>query len=259
MTHRPGVRRTVQILSHAAAEPVPWRNRQVVVVDVIRSATTAVTAVEMGHRCFLAGSVLHARRLAARLGESILAGEVGGAPVPGFDMGNSPVAVAALPNDDRPLILLSSSGTAISAAASKSNRTYRGCLRNDRVVASALASGPDSVLLVGAETRGEFRGEDQFCCSRIAEVLMEAGFEPRGRTEEVVDRWAGASVEDALLGGSARFLERSNQLQDLEFIRFHVDDLRMLFVVDADGPEVIRIPSGETALRVAQGDRPGRP
>jgi len=50
----------------------------IVVVDVVRATTTAVTAVAQGRRCFTAPSVAAARRRAARLEQPLLAGEIGG-------------------------------------------------------------------------------------------------------------------------------------------------------------------------------------
>jgi len=47
----------------------------IVVVDVVRATTTAVTAVAQGRRCFTAPSVAAARR---RAEQPLLAGEIGG-------------------------------------------------------------------------------------------------------------------------------------------------------------------------------------
>src|SRR5207248_374897 len=53
----------VEIASWSAGDPLPWGRLTVVAVDVIRSTTTAITAVESGRRCFAAATVDDARDL----------------------------------------------------------------------------------------------------------------------------------------------------------------------------------------------------
>jgi 2-phosphosulfolactate phosphatase len=249
----------VDIRSHPVGSGVPWRGRTLVLVDVIRSATTAVTAVDGGHPCYVAVSEDDARRLASSLHDPVLAGEVAGEHVEGFQLGNSPAAVAALAPDGRPLVLLSSSGTPLMAEAGNHNRALVACFRNDRAVARSLAGEGGAVVLVGAETRGQFREEDQACCARMASILIEAGFEPTPQTREVVRRWAGATLDDALTGASARYLVRTNQLADLEFVRSHVDDLDVVFGMRPGTCEVIQLSSVRAPFDHPVAEAPVRP
>jgi 2-phosphosulfolactate phosphatase len=223
---------TVEVSSHSAGEPFPWRGMTIVAVDVIRSTTTAITAVEQGRRCFVAGSEEEAIRLAAGLPRPLLAGEQRGYLIPGFHMGNSPAAVAGRTDVERPLVLLSSSGTALMAAASgRGQAVLVACLRNVRATVSHLAARGEPVVLIGAETRGDFRAEDQLCCAWIAAGLMEAGFRPTDRTEEIVRRWRGRPPEVIARGASARFMTANGHGEDLRFILEHVDDLNVAFLV----------------------------
>ena len=170
----------VEIASYSAGGPFPWRGT-VVAVDVIRSTTTAITAVERGHRCFVATTVDDAKRIAAGLSQPLLAGELHGRLISGFDVGNSPAAIAERTDVDRPIVLLSSSGTALMVAAGERSRSVLvACLRNVSATVAHLADRGGSVVLLGAETRGEFREEDQLCCAAIAGGLIGAGFEPSG-------------------------------------------------------------------------------
>src|SRR2546423_10649354 len=88
-----------------------WEGHAIVAVDVIRATTTAITAVDRGWRCFPVPSLEVAVPLAARLERPLLAGELGGSVPYGFDLNNSPAAIASLEDVSRPLILLSTSGT----------------------------------------------------------------------------------------------------------------------------------------------------
>src|SRR5581483_7708645 len=106
----------------------------------------------------------------------------------GFDLNNSPAQVEGLHDLDRPLILLSTSGTKlIHEAARAADAVYVGCLRNITATAERLAAGHERVAVLGAGTRGEFRQEDQLGCAWVARALVDAGFEPQDdRTETIV-------------------------------------------------------------------------
>ena len=210
----------------------------IVVVDVIRATTTLATARARGRRCFPAGSIEQALALAERLEAPLLAGEVGGVMPNGFALNNSPAALAARDDIHRPLVLLTTSGTRVMASARDEQTVFAASLRNwsaevERLVNSAWRN----VTLVGAETRGEFRREDQLCCAWIAAGLAESGFRCANReTDAVVERWSSADVSVIADGNSADYLRRSGQLADLDYVLDHVDDLSLTFAVD--GPEL---------------------
>jgi 2-phosphosulfolactate phosphatase len=202
----------------------------IVAVDVIRSTTTAVTAVETGRRCFPVPSLEAAVPLAARLDRPLLVGELGGYMPFGFDMNNSPVRLAAFPDTSRPVILLSTSGTRLLHEARSADKVYVACLRNFSAQVRHICNHHPTVVLMGASTRGEFREEDQMCCAWMAELLVAEGYLPLGTTGDVIKRWSGLPV-DALLGGrSSRYLQLTDQTDDLDFILEHCDDLKTTFV-----------------------------
>src|SRR5207237_7837563 len=103
-----------------------------VAVDVVRAMTTAVSAVALGRRCFAAPTVGAALQRAARLERPLLAGEVGGEIPAGFELGNSPAELARRTDVDRPMVLVSSSGTPFPDHAGRSGPTSLACLRNRR-------------------------------------------------------------------------------------------------------------------------------
>jgi 2-phosphosulfolactate phosphatase len=222
--------------THLTDETHGWTT---VAVDVIRAATTAITAVDTGQRCFPVPSIEAAVPLAARLENPVLAGELGGLKPYGFDLQNSPTEVARRDDISRPLILLATSGTRLMWEAAKRGKAPIACLRNARAAADCLAEDDEAVMLLGAASRGEFREEDQLCCARIARALLERGFEALDpETEEIVARWGDAS-DDAFVGGrSSEYLRRTGQEHDLEFVLSHIDDLETAFEL-RDG-EVVR-------------------
>jgi 2-phosphosulfolactate phosphatase len=222
----------------------------IVVVDVIRATTTLATAVASGRRCFAVGSFDAAVRTAAELDEPLLAGELGGERPDGFDMDNSPAGFAARPDTERPAVLLTTSGTRLLASAVPGQAVFVACLRNWSAEVERLArSGYSKVCLVGAATRGEFRVEDQLCCSWIASGLMEHGFAPADeRTSELVARWRDVPVAAIAHGRSAGYLRDTGQTADLEFVIDNVGDLELAFALD--GSEIV-VAKGTRVRRAA--------
>lgn len=219
------------------------RDSVVVGVDVIRATTTAVTAVATGRACFPVPSLEAARPLAASLNNPLLAGELGGEKPSCFELQNSPSELDRAPAPDRPLILLSTSGTKMLCEAAMRHRTYAACLRNTTAQADHLASHHDHVMLLAGESRGEFREEDRLCCARIAKRLVAAGYDVRDRfSEEVLETWGDADDNAFLAGRSARYLADTGQTHDLAFIREHIDDLDAVFEL-RDG-QIVASPAG---------------
>ena len=208
----------------------------IVAVDVIRASTTAITAVVDGRRCFVVPSLQVATSRQASLPNPFMVGELGGNMPFGFDATNSPIAVTQLGDRERPVLLLSSSGTSLMTAASgATDAAYVACLRNWQAqAASILRRSPEEVVLLGAGTRGEFREEDQLCCAWIAERLLAAGAEADHGTREVVERWRGMPVTAIGEGKSAAYLRSSGQMHDLQFILAHVNDVDGSFVLRGD-------------------------
>lgn len=206
-----------------------------VVVDVIRATTTAMTAVANGRRCFPVPSLEAALPIAARLDQPLLVGELGGNMPYGFDITNSPAEIAMRTDVWRSMILLSSSGTQLMARAVHGDCAYIGSLRNISAMVRHLATRHDQVAVLGAGTRGEFRDEDQACCAWIAEGLMKQGYVPEdANTAEIVERWSGKPFDAWQDSRSVEYLRRTSQLRDLDFILEHVDDLDTVFMLSRD-------------------------
>ena len=207
----------------------------VVAVDILRATTTAVTIAWSGRRCLPVGSLEAARETAARLPRPLLVGELGGDLPEGFDLQNSPSALESHGDLERPVVLLSSSGTRIFDEAAAAAAVYAACLRNVAALVAHLAAHHPRVAIIGAGTRGEFRREDQLGCARVAAGLIEAGYDADGEeTWAVIERWRDAPVEACAGGRSADYLRRTGQLADLDFVLNHVEDVDAVFSF-ADG------------------------
>jgi 2-phosphosulfolactate phosphatase len=215
----------------------------VVAVDVIRATTTAVTAVASGRRCLAAGSREAAFALAQTLSNPLLAGELDGSQPEGFEINNSPVAVASRSDTQRPLVLLSTSGTRLLANLNGCDRRYVTCFRNAAATAAHIAHHYSRIALIGAGSRGEFREEDQMCCAWVAARLADQGYEPDEAARRIIERWSGVAPDALRAGNSAAYLRRTGQDQDLEFILERIDDVAE--ACELRGQEVMRIPEDQ--------------
>lgn len=202
------------------------RNHAIVVVDVIRATTTATTAVSLGRRVFPVRTTDEAFVCAKKLKKPLLVGELGGNMPYGFDLTNSPVQISIRPDIDRPMILVSSSGTQLLLNSRESEGVYVSCFRNFSAVAKYVSKRHERIAILGAGSRGNFRREDQMGCAWVAERLVAEGYEAATKdTADYILKWSGISSTEARNGKSADYLRKTGQEHDLDFVVKHVDDL----------------------------------
>ena len=198
----------------------------IIAVDVIRATTVVVTAVDQGRKCFPVPTLEAAVDLAGKLSNPLLVGELGGNMPFGFHLNNSPAEIDMRTDFERPMVILSTSGSRLISAGNKSQSMYVACLRNWRSTARRLSNRHRKIAVIGAGARGEFREEDELCCAWIAEELLNLGFETQDtKTADIINKWSGAPLVEITHGASADYLRRTKQLKDLDFILIHVNDL----------------------------------
>jgi 2-phosphosulfolactate phosphatase len=214
-------------------------DHRIVVVDVIRATTLAVTGSATGRRCIVAADPDDAVAIRDRLGGGILAGELGGDLPEGFDMNNSPAELELRTDIEVPLIMVSTSGGPLMIeAGAVAGGADVACFRNFTAIARSLIGNHRKVAIIGAGSRGEFREEDQMCCAWIGGLLMGAGYLPEtDETRQLIERWRGAPAAACEVSNSVGYLRRSGQLHDFDFIVSHVDDLDAACSVE--GNEVV--------------------
>jgi 2-phosphosulfolactate phosphatase len=233
----------------------------IVAVDVIRATTTAVTAVAAGRRCFPVETVESAVALASELKDPLLVGELGGSMPYGFDLNNSPARLLSRDDIDRPVVLLSTSGTRLMCGAKGRQPVYVACLRNYRATATHVAANHTEVAVIGAGARGEFREEDQLGCAWVGRLLVDSGFSAEDdATGDIIRRWDEAPIGSITHGASAEYLRQTSQEEDLDFILRHVDDVDVAVAVEAG--ELVKVPVSVSStdgqfLHAGRGPAPG--
>jgi 2-phosphosulfolactate phosphatase len=179
----------------------------VVVIDVVRAFTTAAYAFAAGAReIVLTEDIEEAFALRDRFRQAgdddvLLMGEAGGVPIEGFDLGNSPAAVAALARrrvdlSGRRLVQRTSAGTRGVVCASAGADVL---LPSSLVVGSATARylsdfSPEQVTFVitGTHGRGPLDGdEDAACADYIEAVLTEGDVDPAPYAARVRQSYTG--------------------------------------------------------------------
>ncbi len=160
--------------------PVQWKNLDpkrlrasvCVVIDVIRATSTIVTALANGASGVqpVAG-VETAFALKAQDPTALLAGERGGAMVPGFDLGNSPEDFTPARVKDHRIILTTTNGTQALATCAGARAVVTASFLNLAAVAKHLRKiGPPWMILC-AGCNGDFGVDDAAVAGALAEAL----------------------------------------------------------------------------------------
>ncbi|HYE16932.1 MAG TPA: 2-phosphosulfolactate phosphatase [Tepidisphaeraceae bacterium] len=168
------------------AQPADFENRSVAVFDVLRATTTMTVALAQGVRQIQVFDDLDSARAAAREAggaspKPLLVGETQCLPPADFDLGNSPVAMAApgLAADlrGRTLLMSTTNGTRAIVAARDASLLIAAALVNARAAARALAAAGRDVVLLCAGTNGQIAAEDVVGAGAVARELESVDVE----------------------------------------------------------------------------------
>ncbi len=157
-----------------------------IVIDVIRAFSVAAYALERGARgLWLVRTVEEAFALRQREPEALLAGEVGGRMIAGFDFNNSPALMMEADVRGRLLIQRTGSGTQGAVGAVNATHLLVCSLVNARATATyarQLAETTGGLITLmptesadGMESR---RGEDDLCADYLEALLCERADAP---------------------------------------------------------------------------------
>lgn len=143
-----------------------------VIIDVFRAFTTAAFAIAAGAREIILVAD-HEQALALKAADPtlFLTGEIGGKPIPGFDLGNSPSRMEGLDLGGCRVVQRTSSGTQGVVAAAGASEIVLGSL----VIAGATArylEGRELVSLVATDIARPDAREDEICAAYLEALLL---------------------------------------------------------------------------------------
>ncbi|MEH2194148.1 MAG: 2-phosphosulfolactate phosphatase family protein [Nostoc sp.] len=179
-----------------------------IAVDVLRATSTIATVLAAGGEAVQVFSDLDQLIEVSEKWPSekrLRAGERGGAKVPGFELGNSPLDCTPELVHGRRLFISTTNGTrALQRVQDSPNLLAAALINRAAVVQFLLEKKPETVWIVGSGWEGSFSLEDTVCAGAIAHsVLQQTKLSPEelAGNDEVVGAIALYSQwQDNLLG-----------------------------------------------------------
>ncbi|HRE17401.1 MAG TPA: 2-phosphosulfolactate phosphatase [Rhodocyclaceae bacterium] len=152
----------------------PGASDTVVVIDVLRSFTTAAVVLARGARAvYPVEGVAAASELASRLPHALTVGAVGGGdPVPGFDFGNSPSALAAAQVKGRNVVMTTAAGVRGLQRFRHAHALYAGSLVCARATEAIRRAGASEVSFVLTGEWVDRDGDEDAACADYIEALL---------------------------------------------------------------------------------------
>jgi len=149
------------------------KDKNVVVVDVLRATTTITVALSNGAREIIpAESVTIAARISKGLGKSLLCGERNGIIVEGFNLGNSPLEYSSEKIKDKSLIFSTTNGTLSITKSRLAKSCVLGSFVNLSKTVEHIKSLKEDVIMVCSGKLNTFCIEDAVCTGLIINSLL---------------------------------------------------------------------------------------
>ena len=180
-----------------------------IAVDVLRATTTMATVLAAGGEAVQVFSdidLLKKESSAWKKEKRLLIGERGGAKLPGFDLGNSPLECTPERVQGKRIFISTTNGTRALQRIEKAKVVLAAAMVNRAsVVQYLLDKQPKTVWLVGSGWEGSFSLEDTVCAGAIAHSLIQ-------KTKFAADDIAG---NDEVISAIALYSQWQDNLLEL--------------------------------------------
>lgn len=163
------------VISAQHIKPEKFKDRIVVVIDVLRATSVMVTALNNGcDKIIPVKEIEEAIDIASKdKNKYLLGGERGGIKIDKFDFSNSPLDYTEDIVKGKSLIMTTTNGTRAIKNSEEAEKIFIGALINGRVVAEKLAKLNKDVTFVNAGTDGEFSMDDFITSGYIINCLRD--------------------------------------------------------------------------------------
>ncbi len=180
-----------------------------IAVDVLRATSTMATVLAAGGEAVQVFSDLDKLIQVSEswpLEKRLRAGERGGAKVPGFDLGNSPLDCTPETVKGKRLFISTTNGTrALQRIQNAQTVIAAAFINRGAVVKFVLEKQPETVWIVGSGWEGSFSLEDTACAGAIAHGILQ-------KTNLSVDEIAG---NDEVINAIALYCQWQDNLLGL--------------------------------------------
>ena len=160
-------------LNRLREQPIPQDT--VVVIDVLRSFTSAAVALSRGASAiYPVEGILAATALFNSLPNALSVGAIGGGdPVPGFDFGNCPSALMDAELQDKAVVLTTAAGVRGLQRYRQARHLYAASLTCARATAEAIrSSGAKEVCFIITGEWVDRDGDEDVACADYIEALL---------------------------------------------------------------------------------------
>jgi 2-phosphosulfolactate phosphatase len=195
-----------------------------IVIDVIRAFTFAHEAFLNGvKKIILVGEVETARKIKEKNSDYLLAGEVGGYPIEGFDLSNSPVSIAKHNLKNKTLIQRTTNGVqaALNCMDSKYTLVTGFTCAYNTVKFIQKISKNNSLKNINLVASHPTSDDDYACAEYIKSLIIENN---SIKSKEVVERIKKSEV-------AQKFFDPSNKAFQEEDIHFCTQEIKSNFAI----------------------------
>jgi len=163
------------VISAQHIKPEKFKDRIVVVIDVLRATSVMVTALNNGCDKIVPVKEIEEAVDIARKDRNyyLLGGERGGVRIENFDFSNSPLDYTQDIVKEKSLVMTTTNGTRAIKNSEEADKIFIAALINGRAVAEKLAKLNKDVTFVNAGTDGEFSMDDFITSGYIINCLRD--------------------------------------------------------------------------------------
>ncbi len=166
----------IDVIPYASAiRPDLIKNRNVVVIDVLRASSVMVTALANGANAFIPVSTVDEARQKAVIfqdKEILLCGERDTKTIGGFHLGNSPQTYKRSKVEGKTLIFTTSNGTQALNQLKEAAKVFIGSFLNMKALVHRFLELED-VVLVCSGTNNNFSMDDAMCAALFTDKIMK--------------------------------------------------------------------------------------
>lgn len=149
------------------------KDKNVVIVDVLRATTTIASALASGAKEVIpVDNVSTAARIAKGTGNSLLGGERNGLKVEGFNLGNSPQEYTDEIVKDKSIVFSTTNGTTSILKAKYASNCILASFTNLSRVIEELHLLKDDLMIICSGKSGDFCLEDAICAGELITGLL---------------------------------------------------------------------------------------